>query len=73
MRQLLRCIVSHILEHSNCNQVVIDVTSTVASVHVDSIQHGHEVLLAQSIDVVADDELKTAESTGHNLIAFMLQ
>ena len=54
-RYLFSCIVSHVLEHTNRNQVVIDVASSVARVHMNGIEHRHKVLLAQPIDVVADD------------------
>ena len=43
---LLRCVICHVLEHSNCDQVVIDITSWIACVHVDSIKYSDEVLLA---------------------------
>ena len=49
-------VVGDVLEHADCDQVIIDVASTIACVHMDGIQHSHEILLAQPIDVVADDQ-----------------
>ena len=40
---------------------------------MDSVQHRDEILLAQSIDIVADDKLETAEATCNDLIAFMFK
>ena len=54
-RDLLSCVVSYVLEHTNCNQVVIDVAACVARVHVNGIEHSDKVLLAQPIYVIADD------------------
>ena len=53
LRDLFSCVVSHILEHTNRNQVVIDVASRVARVHVNGVEHSDKVLLAQPIDVIA--------------------
>ena len=54
-RDLFSRVVSYVLEHTNCNQVVIDVAASVARVHVNGIEHSDKVLLAQPIDVIADD------------------
>ena len=70
---LLSCVVSHILEHSNCGQIVVDVAACVAGVHVDGIEDSHEVLLAESVDVVADYQLEASEATSHHLVALMFQ
>ena len=61
------------MEHANRYQVVIDIAASIARIHVNGIQHRDKVLLAQSINVVADNELETAEATGYDLIAFVFQ
>lgn len=61
------------MEHADCDQVVVDVAAWVARIHVNRIENCHKVLLTQSIDVVADDELEASEATSDNLITFMLQ
>jgi len=45
------------LEHSDGDQVVVDVAATIASVHVDCIEDCYKVLLTQPVDVIADDKL----------------
>lgn len=70
---MLGGVVSDILEHADGDQVVIDVTATVTCVHVNCIEHGDEVLLAQPVDVVADYQLEAAEATCHDLFTFVLQ
>ena len=70
---LLGCIVGHVLEHTNGDQVVVDVAAGVAGVHVNRVEHGDEVLLAQSIDVVADDEFEATEATRNYLVTFVLE
>ena len=55
LRDLFSCVVSYVLEHTNRNQVVIDVAASVARVHMNGIEHSDKVLLAQPIDVIADN------------------
>ena len=70
---MLRCIVCHVLKHANSYQVVVDIAPAITGVHVNCVKDGNEVLLAESIDVVADDKLETAEATSYNLVTFMLK
>ena len=49
-------VVGDVLEHADCDQVIVDVAAAVACVHVDCIQHSHEILLTQPIDIVADNQ-----------------
>ena len=70
---MLRCVVCHVLEHANGDQVVVDVTSAITGVHVDSVEYGNEVLLAKSIDVIADDKFETAEAASHHLVTLILK
>ena len=53
-RDLLGCVICHILEHSNCDQIVIDIASWIARVHVDSIKDCDKVLLAQAVNIIAN-------------------
>lgn len=69
---LARGEISHVLEHSNRDQIVVDVAAAVASIHVNRVQHCHEVLLAKSVDVVTDNEFEAAESTRNDLITLVL-
>jgi hypothetical protein len=38
--------VSHVLEHTDCAKVVIDVVSPVACKHMNGIENGRKILLA---------------------------
>jgi len=70
--QLLRGKVSHILEQPDRRQVVVDVVDgVVGPVHVDRVQEGDEVLLAQHGDVVGNDEFEAPEATLDYLFAFV--
>jgi len=68
---LLRGVVGHVLEHADGCQVVIDVVSCVGCVHVDRIQDCDKVLLAQPIDIVANDKLETSEALCDYLVTLM--
>ena len=52
---------------------ITDVAATVARIHVNGIQDGHEVLLAESVDVVTHDEFEASETACNNLVAFMFK
>ena len=73
LRDLFGCVISHVLEHSNRNQVVINVASRIACIHVDGIEDCDEVLLAQAINVVADHKFEAAEPACYDLVALVLQ
>lgn len=47
-------VISDILEHPHCSQVVVDVLSIVRGVLVDCVEDRCEVLLAEFVDVVID-------------------
>lgn len=61
------------MEHTNRDQVIVDVTSTVAGIHVNGVKDSDEVLLAQSVDIIANDELETSETTCHNLVTLVFK
>ena len=55
LTDLLGCVVGHVLEHADSDQVVVDIASSVTCVHVDGVEHRDEVCLTKPVDVIADD------------------
>ena len=55
LTDLLGCVVGHVLEHANSDQIVVYIASCVACIHVDGVEHCDEVCLTKPVDIIADD------------------
>jgi hypothetical protein len=51
---LFCCEVSHILKHSNCSKVVVDVLSIICNKSIDCMKYCYEVLLTETVNVITD-------------------
>lgn len=64
--------VSHILKHTDCDQVIVDVVATVACIEMDRVQDCLEVGQRQLRYVIAHDKFQATESAWGYLVLLCL-
>lgn len=64
----LGIVISNVVEHAYCCQVVVNIVRLIASVLVDSMENGDEIILSKLVNVVAHYQFETSEACGYNLV-----
>lgn len=60
--------VGHVHEHTDCNQVLVDVLVFLLGEYLNAVENGDEVLLAQELDVVVDYQFQALEALLYDLL-----